>query len=120
MYVFLDSAVVGIIILTLWQLYPWGKSPRYSLDKRLGGQQNRSGRCGERKINILKFSSYLLENILHLHYEDWGSNPCYFLEHRETHKCTAYDQADEYFSTESSGTNSNHCTLEAKCFHHLQ
>jgi hypothetical protein len=28
---------------------PPEKSPRYSLDKRLGGPQNRSGRCGEEK-----------------------------------------------------------------------
>jgi hypothetical protein len=31
-------------------LYPWGKSPRYSLDRRLGGPQSRSGRRGEEKI----------------------------------------------------------------------
>jgi hypothetical protein len=28
---------------------PPEKSPRYSLDRRLGGPQNRSGRCGEEK-----------------------------------------------------------------------
>jgi hypothetical protein len=28
-------------------LYPRGKSPRYSLDRKLGGPQNRSGRGGE-------------------------------------------------------------------------
>jgi hypothetical protein len=27
-----------------------GKSPRYPLDRRLGGSQSRSGRCGEEKI----------------------------------------------------------------------
>jgi hypothetical protein len=32
------------------QLYPWGKSPQYPLDGRLGGPQNRSGRRGEAKI----------------------------------------------------------------------
>jgi hypothetical protein len=31
-------------------LYPRGKSPRYPLDRRLGGPQNRSGRRGEEKI----------------------------------------------------------------------
>jgi hypothetical protein len=28
---------------------PPEKNPRYSLDRRLGGPQNRSGRCGEEK-----------------------------------------------------------------------
>jgi hypothetical protein len=28
---------------------PWGKSPRYPLDRRLGGPQRGSGRCGEEK-----------------------------------------------------------------------
>jgi hypothetical protein len=31
-------------------LYPRGKSPRYPLDKRLGGSQGRSGRRREKKI----------------------------------------------------------------------
>jgi hypothetical protein len=30
-------------------LYPQGKSPRYPLDRRLGGPHNRSGRCAEEK-----------------------------------------------------------------------
>jgi hypothetical protein len=30
--------------------YPRGKSPRYPLDRRLGGPQSRSGRFGEEKI----------------------------------------------------------------------
>jgi hypothetical protein len=30
-------------------LYPWGNSPRYSLDSRFGGPQSRSGRCKEEK-----------------------------------------------------------------------
>jgi hypothetical protein len=30
-------------------LYSLGKSPRYPLDRRLGGPQSRSGRCGEEK-----------------------------------------------------------------------
>jgi hypothetical protein len=29
--------------------YPQRKSPQYSLDRRLGGPQNGSGRCGEEK-----------------------------------------------------------------------
>jgi hypothetical protein len=31
-------------------LYPRRTSPRYPLDRRLGGPQNRSGRCGEENI----------------------------------------------------------------------
>jgi hypothetical protein len=31
-------------------LYPWGKSPRYPLARRLGGPQSRSGQHGEKKI----------------------------------------------------------------------
>jgi hypothetical protein len=31
-------------------LYPRGKSPRYPLDRRLGGPHSRSGRFGEEKI----------------------------------------------------------------------
>jgi hypothetical protein len=29
------------------RLYPWGKSPRYTLDRRLGGPQNWPGHCRE-------------------------------------------------------------------------
>jgi hypothetical protein len=32
-----------------WQLYPQGKSPRYPLDRRLGGPQSCSGCSGEEK-----------------------------------------------------------------------
>jgi hypothetical protein len=38
--------VVGI---TLRPFYPRGKGPRYTLDRRLGGPQRRSGRCGVQK-----------------------------------------------------------------------
>jgi hypothetical protein len=31
------------------QPYSQGKSPPYALDKKLGGPQSRSGRCGEEK-----------------------------------------------------------------------
>jgi hypothetical protein len=31
------------------QLYPRGKSLRHPLDRRLGGPQSQSGRCGEEK-----------------------------------------------------------------------
>jgi hypothetical protein len=30
---------------------PRDKSPWYALDRRLGGHQSRSGRCGEKKIS---------------------------------------------------------------------
>jgi hypothetical protein len=35
---------------TPWPSYPRGKSPRYTLDRRYSGPQNRSGRRGEEKI----------------------------------------------------------------------
>jgi hypothetical protein len=33
----------------LRRLYPWGKSPQYPLDTRLGRLQSQSGGCGEEK-----------------------------------------------------------------------
>jgi hypothetical protein len=39
-----------VISFTPLPLYPRGKSPRYPLDRRLGGPQSRSGRRGEEKI----------------------------------------------------------------------
>jgi hypothetical protein len=38
-----------VVSFTSPLLYLQGKSPRYSLDRRLGGLQSRSGRCGEAK-----------------------------------------------------------------------
>jgi hypothetical protein len=38
-----------VVSFTPRPLYPQGKSPRYSLDRRLGGPQSRSGRGGEEK-----------------------------------------------------------------------
>jgi len=40
-----------VVRFTPQQLYPWGKSPRYLLDRRLGGPHNRSGRGDEQKKN---------------------------------------------------------------------
>jgi hypothetical protein len=51
-HIFLTSALTG----NEWSasrpkpLYPRGNSPRYALDRRLGGPQSRSGRRGEEKI----------------------------------------------------------------------
>jgi hypothetical protein len=39
-----------VVNFTLRPLYPRGKSPRYPLDRKLGGPQSRSGRFGEEKI----------------------------------------------------------------------
>jgi hypothetical protein len=39
-----------VVIFTPRPLYPRGKSPRYPLDRMLGGPQSRSGRLGEKKI----------------------------------------------------------------------
>jgi hypothetical protein len=49
---FLDLGISWrwVVRFTQRPLYPQGKSPRYRLDRRLGGPQSRSGRCGEEKI----------------------------------------------------------------------
>jgi hypothetical protein len=39
-----------VVSFTPRPLYPRGKIPRYPLDRRLGGPQNRSGRRREEKI----------------------------------------------------------------------
>jgi hypothetical protein len=39
-----------VVNFTPWPLYSRVKSPRYPLDRRLGGPQSRSGRFGEEKI----------------------------------------------------------------------
>jgi hypothetical protein len=39
-----------VVSFTPRPLYPRGKSPRYPLDRRLGGPQSRSARRGEEKI----------------------------------------------------------------------
>jgi hypothetical protein len=39
-----------VVNFTPRPLYPRGKSPRYPLERRLGGPQSRSGRSGEEKI----------------------------------------------------------------------
>jgi hypothetical protein len=38
-----------VVSFTPWSLYPQGKSPWYTLDRRLDGPQSRSGRGGEEK-----------------------------------------------------------------------
>jgi len=36
---------------TRWsELYPWGKSPQYPMDRRLDGPQSWSGHSGEKKF----------------------------------------------------------------------
>jgi hypothetical protein len=42
-----------LVIFTPWVLYPRGKSPRYPLDRRLGGPQSQSGCSGREKILAL-------------------------------------------------------------------
>jgi hypothetical protein len=46
----LDSYMTWVVSFTPLPPYPRGKNPRYPLDRRLGGPQNRSGRRGEEKI----------------------------------------------------------------------
>jgi len=38
-----------VVSFTPQPLYPWGKSPWYPLDRRLGGPYSQSGRGGEEK-----------------------------------------------------------------------
>jgi hypothetical protein len=40
-----------VVSSTPWPLYPQGKSAWYPLNRRLGGPQSRSERCGEEKIS---------------------------------------------------------------------
>jgi hypothetical protein len=47
-------------------LYPQGKSPSYTLDRRLGGPQGRSGRGGEEKIPSPRRESNLTTTIAQL------------------------------------------------------
>jgi hypothetical protein len=34
-------------------LYPWGKSPQYSLDRKIGGPQSQYGSAGEEEKSLL-------------------------------------------------------------------
>jgi hypothetical protein len=49
----LGTSCRWVVSFTPLPLYPCGKSPRYSLDRRLGGPQNRSGRHGKVKVPSL-------------------------------------------------------------------
>jgi hypothetical protein len=49
-HIFLTSALDGVVSFTPRPFYPWGNSLRYSLDRRLGGRQNRSGRRGKENL----------------------------------------------------------------------
>jgi hypothetical protein len=58
MHVFSTSALLGVVSFMPRALHSRGKSPRYPLDGRLGGPQNRSGRCGgEKNLPYLDSSS---------------------------------------------------------------
>jgi hypothetical protein len=51
-HIFLTSALIGgkWSASRIGRFTPRGNSPRYPLDRRLGGPQSRSGRRGEEKI----------------------------------------------------------------------
>jgi len=42
-----------VVSTRLWLVYPWGKSPWYPLDSRLGGPQSQYGYCGKEKKSHL-------------------------------------------------------------------
>jgi hypothetical protein len=44
---------LGMVSCALWQLYPQGKSPRYPLDRRLGGLELHKKLCGECNIGLV-------------------------------------------------------------------
>jgi hypothetical protein len=46
----LGTGWMWVVSFMPWPLYAYGKSPRYPLDRRLGGPQSWSGRHGEVKI----------------------------------------------------------------------
>jgi hypothetical protein len=48
----LGTSWMWVVSFTPLPLYPRGKSPRYTLVRRLGGPQSQSGRSGEEKILI--------------------------------------------------------------------
>jgi hypothetical protein len=45
----IDQYILNLSTRWRWPHYPQGKSPRYPLDRRLGGSQNQSGQRGEEK-----------------------------------------------------------------------
>jgi hypothetical protein len=45
-------------------LYPWGKSPRYPLGRRLGGPQRKYGRYGQEKSQYEQLVGILVDNEL--------------------------------------------------------
>jgi hypothetical protein len=57
-----------VVSFTHQPLYPQGNSPRYLLDRRLGGPQSRSGRGGEEKNSQpSQILGYAAENVEILH-----------------------------------------------------
>jgi hypothetical protein len=60
-----------VVSFTLRPLYPQGKSPRYPLDKRLGGPQSRSGHSGEEN-NSQPPESNPRTNLYPSRYTDWA------------------------------------------------
>jgi hypothetical protein len=69
---FLGTRWMWVVSFTLRPLYPWGNRPRYTLDRRLGGPQSRSGRYGEYK-NLISSAGYrtLAVHSVARRYTDW-------------------------------------------------
>jgi hypothetical protein len=111
-----------MVSFTPRSLYPMGKSPRYPWDRRLGGPQNRSGRCGVetnllplRGIELCPSRSYpfaistepsrflVVTSHSHLH-GDFKSNAMKLISSRES----------DIFNQET--TSSQHWSSRVVCF----
>jgi hypothetical protein len=63
-----------VVRFTTRPLYPRGKSPRYTLDRSLGGLQSRSGRGGEEKNSLnLPEIEPRSSSPYSSHYTDWAT-----------------------------------------------
>jgi hypothetical protein len=51
---------------------PWGNSPRYPLDRRLGGPQSWSGRCGEKSLAPARNRTRAVQHVLCRYSGSWS------------------------------------------------
>jgi hypothetical protein len=74
-----------VVSFTPRPLYPRGKRPRYPFDRRLGGLQSRSGRCGGKKFLTLPGLEFRplgrparSQSLYRLRYPSYFRYYCYF------------------------------------------